>query len=306
MYDLSIDPAKTAQQIETFLHEQAASLHRDGVILGVSGGIDSAAVATLAVRALGADKVLALLLPERDSSPDSEGDALPLIEQLGIRYRKVDLTPMLSRLGIYKSIPLRFLKVRKVKETVIRQQHKEQMTALGERPFLAGLLGTRGANRQQTLDAGHAYTRAKHRMRLVTLYFHAELENRLVMGTTNKSEAMTGFVVKWGDNVADVEPILPLYKTQVRQLASYLGVPQPIIDKAPSPDLLPGITDEFALGITYENLDQVLWGLEQGQTPEVIAERLGIEISQVEYVGELVRRSAHMRELPPMPAVEYN
>jgi NAD+ synthase len=301
MTALSLDPANMAEHIEQFLKEHASALCREGAILGVSGGIDSALVATLAVRALGPEKVLALLLPERDSSPDSEQDALVVIRQLGIRHKKVDMVPMLSALGIYKSVPLRLLQTRKIKATVIRQQHQRHVRALGERPFLAGLLGTQGIARQRTLDAGQAYARAKHRMRLVTLYFHAELENRMVLGTTNKSEAMTGFVVKWGDNVADVEPILPLYKTQVRELARYLGVPATIIDKAPSPDLLPGITDEYALGISYDLLDQILWGLEQGHEPKAIADELQIELAQVGYVSELIRRSAHMRELPPMP-----
>ncbi len=301
MDHLTLDPAYVAERIEAFLCEQVATLRRDGVVLGLSGGIDSATVATLAARALGADKVLALLLPERDSSPDSEQDALLVIAQLGVPYKKIDLTPLLSALGIYKAVPLQFLMSRKVKEAVVRQQHDRYIKDLGERPFLAGLLGTRGMIHQPILDAGHAYARAKHRMRMVALYYHAELENRLVLGTTNKSEAMTGFVVKWGDNVADAEPILPLYKTQVRQLADYLGVPRPILDKAPSPDLMPGITDEYALGLSYELLDRVLWELEQGHPPVAIAGNIGIELAQAEYVDELVRRSAHMRTLPPMP-----
>jgi NAD+ synthase len=260
-------------------------------------------VATLAVRAFGPKDVLALLLPERDSSPDSERDALVVIRQLGIRHEKIDLAPMLSALGTYKRVPLQFLKARKIKAAVIRQQHDQHTRALGELPFLAGLLGTRGLSRQRTLDAGQAYARAKHRMRLVTLYFRAELENRMVLGTTNKSEAMSGFVVKWGDNIADVEPILPLYKTQVRELARYLGVPEIIMQKAPSPDLLPGITDEYALGMSYRLLDQILSALEQGHEPEAIANELQIELAQVEFVRELVRRSTHMRELPPMPTL---
>jgi NAD+ synthase len=300
---LSIDPAHVAELIEAFIGEQVTALRRDGVVLGLSGGIDSAAVALLAVRALGPDRVLALLLPERDSSPDSEQDALLLIEQLGIRYKKVELTPMLSSLGVYESVPLQFLAVRKMKEAVVRQQHELLVKALGERPFLAGLLGTQGLAQQRTLDAGQAYARAKHRMRLVTLYFHAELENLMVLGTTNRSEAMTGFVVKWGDNVADVEPILPLYKTQVRQLARFLDVPQPVMSKAPSPDLMPGITDEFALGLSYEKLDAILWEMEQRQAPTTVAGSLDINLADVEYVHKLHRRSAHMRELPPMPVL---
>jgi NAD+ synthase len=300
---LSIDPARVAKTIEGFLRDQAAALRREGAILGMSGGIDSALVATLAVRAWGPDQVLALLLPERDSSPDSERDALGLIRRLGIRHKKVDLAPMLAALGIYKRVPLRLLASRTIKAAVVRQQHEQQTKALGERPFGAGLLGTQGLARQRTLDAGQAYARAKHRMRLVTLYFHAELENRLVLGTTNKSEAMTGFVVKWGDNVADVEPILPLYKTQVRELAAYLAIPEPILEKAPSPDLLPGITDEYALGIRYERLDQILWRLEKGRSPAAIAGELQVDVRQVDAVSDLVRRSAHMRELPPMPSL---
>ena len=303
MNALSIDPAHVAQKIERFLKEHASALCREGAVLGVSGGIDSALVATLAVRAFGPEQVLALLLPERDSSADSERDALVVIRQLGIRHKKIDLAPMLSALGTYKRVPLHFLRVRKIKATVIRQQHDQHSRALGELPFLAGLLGTRGLSRQRTLDAGQAYARAKHRVRLVTLYFHAELNNHMVLGTTNKSEAMSGFVVKWGDNVADVEPILPLYKTQVRELARYLGVPETIIEKAPSPDLLPGITDEYALGMSYDRLDQILSGLEQGHEPKAIADDLQIGLAQVGYVSELIRRSAHMRELPPMPTL---
>jgi NAD+ synthase len=301
MTHLDIDPADVARRIETFLCDQVAALRRDGIVLGVSGGIDSATVVTLAARALGPDKVLALLLPERDSSPDSEDHGRLLLERLGVMHKRVDLTPMLSALGIYKKVPLQFLRVRKIQETVIRRQYAEQTRAVNEPPFLAGLLGTRGLDRQRILDAGQAYARAKHRMRLVTLYFYGELENRLVLGTTNKSEAMTGFVVKWGDNVADAEPLLPLYKCQVYQLARYLDVPQRIIDKAPSPDLLPGITDEYALEMSYQLLDQLLYGLEQGQSVQHLASDLGIEAERVEYVRELVWRSAHIRALPPVP-----
>jgi NAD+ synthase len=303
MINLSIDSALVADRIQAFLQDQTRAFRRDGVILGLSGGIDSAVVTTLATRALGADKVLVLLLPERDSSSHSERDALLVIEQLGIAHKKVDLTPMLSALGIYRAVPLQYLVSRKVKEQVVRREHETYIHDLGERPFLAGLLGTQGFAHQATLDAGHAYARAKHRMRMVALYYNADLQNRLVLGTTNRSEAMTGFVVKWGDNVADAEPILPLYKTQVRQLARFLGVPQPIMDKAPSPDLLPGITDEYALGIRYERLDQVLWGVEQGMSSAAIATELAVDPAEVEYVRELVLRSVHMRTLPPAPVL---
>jgi NAD+ synthase len=138
-------------------------------------------------------------------------------------------------------------------------------------------------------------------MRLLTLYYHADLENRLVLGTTNRSESMTGFVVKWGDNVADIEPILPLYKTQVRQLAAYLGVSEKILDKPPTPDLIPGIVDSLALGIDYETLDRILWGLDQEWEPGQIVTAMGVAADQVAHVQEMRVRSEHLRTLPPMP-----
>jgi len=291
-------------QIEDFIRAKVNELQRDGVVLGMSGGIDSALVGTLATRALGPDKVLALMLPERDSSPDSKSDALKVIKELKIEYREINLTPILSAIGIYKLMPLQFLGTRTIKEAVVKESHRRYTESIQEYPFRAGLLGTRDLGaKKDVIDAGNAYTRAKHRARLLMLYFVADMENRLVLGTTNKSESMTGFVVKWGDNVADIEPILPFYKTQVRELSTHLGIHQDIIDKAPSPDLLPGIVDEFALGVNYETLDKILWGLEQGWESARIVTTYDVESTQVEHVKEMMRRSQHLREFPPEPEV---
>jgi NAD+ synthase len=268
----------------------------------MSGGLDSSVVASLAARALGPEKVQALLLPERDSSPDSKTDALLEIDRLGLQHKEINLTPMLSDMGIYGSMPLRFLGVRRLKAVVVQQQHRVQARELGEMPFRAGLLGTRDlGDKKKLIDAGNAYARAKHRMRMVTLYYHADLGNLLVLGTTNRSESEVGFVVKWGDNVADVEPLQGLYKTQVRQLAEYLGVSEKIIDKAPTPDLIPGIVDGLALGMDYETLDKILWGLEQGWAKERVTVAMSVKAEQVEHVQEMARRSEHMRVMPPVP-----
>lgn len=302
---MQIDPAQVAEQIEEFIRRQVDEFQRDGVVVGMSGGLDSAVVASLATRALGPERVKTLLLPERDSSPDSKTDALLEIKRLGLQYEEVSLTPMLSAMGIYGLTPLRILGIRSLKAAIVQQQHRAQAEALGEMPFRAGLLGTRDlGEKKHLIDTGNAYTRVKHRMRMLTLYYHADQENRLVLGTTNKSESMTGFVVKWGDNVADVEPLLPLYKTQVRQLARYLGVSERILDKPPSPDLIPGIVDGLALGMDYETLDKILWGLEVGSTVERMVENLQVTAVQVEHVQEMQRRSEHLRDLPPYPDLE--
>ena len=304
---MQIDPAQVAERIEEFIRRQVDEFQRDGVILGMSGGLDSAVVASLATRALGAEKVQALLLPERDSSPDSKADALLEAERLGLQCREVNLTPMLSTMGIYGLTPLRFLGTRSLKAAIVQHQYRVHVDALGETPFRAGLLGTRDlGEKKQLIDTGQAYTRVKHRMRMLTLYYYADLENRLVLGTTNRSEALTGFVVKWGDNVADVELLLPLYKTQVYQLASYLGVSEKIMNKAPSPDLIPGIVDGIALGMGYETLDKILWGLEQGWTEQRIVEAIQVTAAQVAHVQEMSRRSEHLRIMPPSPDLEQH
>jgi NAD+ synthase len=303
---MRIDAAQVAAQIEGFIRRSVDAYQRDGAVVGMSGGLDSSVVASLAVRAVGPESVKALVLPERDSSPDSRTDALFEIKRLGIKHREVSLTPMLSAMGIYGLVPLRFLGPRGLKAAIIQHQHRVQAKALGEMPFRAGLLGTRDLReKKEIIDAGNAYARVKHRMRMVTLYYYADLENRLVLGTTNRSEAQIGFVVKWGDNVADVEPILPLYKTQVRQLARYLDVSETIIDKAPSPDLLPGIVDGLALGMDYETLDRILWGLDQGWAEERIVESLRVSGDQFAHVQEMRRRSEHMRRPPPQPELKW-
>lgn len=299
---MKIKPDIIVEKILVFIRQEISNHQRDGAILGMSGGIDSSVTASLLVGALGASKVRALLLPERDSSPESKTDALSEIERLGISYREIDMVPILDTIGLYKLLPLRILGVRQIKGAVVKQQHQRQVESLGEPPFLASLLGTStlGTNKE-IINAGNAYARVKHRLRMLLLYYYAEQQNLLVVGTTNRSEAMTGFVVKWGDNVADIEPILPLYKTQVRQLAEYLDVSPKIIAKAPSPDLIPGIEDEFALGIDYETLDSILWGLDNDWEDVSICARFGIDRKLVQHVHELINRSAHTRHLPPHP-----
>jgi len=294
---LQIDPQAVSQKLQDFIKASLAGFNRDGVIIGLSGGLDSSVVLALSVAALGAGgKVVGLIMPERDSSRQSERDAWRLAEELGIRVERVELTPILEEMGIYRHIPRRFFASQKIAGPAVKASYKLYTVLTGERPLLKGLEGTNSG----IIRRANAYYRMKHRLRMVILYSYAERENRLALGTSNKTEFLTGFFVKYGDSAADIMPLQSLYKTQVKQLAQFLHVPKKIIDKAPSPDLLPGITDEFALGITYEKLDLILLGLDRNIETKEIA-KIGVKPETVEYVKELIKRSEHMRGSPLAP-----
>ena len=294
---LQIDSERVSQELETFIKTSVGDFHREGVIVGLSGGLDSSVVLALSVAALDSSKALGLIMPEKDSSQDSESDAMLLAETLGVRVEKVELTPILDEMGIYQHIPRAVFAQKNIAGAVVKGSYKIYTTLTGERPFLSGLQGTNLG----LLKRANAYYRMKHRLRMVILYSYAERENLLVVGTVNKTEFLTGFFVKYGDSAADITPLLPLYKTQVRQLAEFLHIPDRIINKTPSPDLIPGITDEFAIGIPYEKLDLILSGLDTNIAVKDIVVKTGVKQKTIEYVKELVKRSEHMRISPLVP-----
>jgi len=302
MNELAIDVVAVTRQLEDFIAETVDRLQREGAVVGLSGGIDSAVVAALAVRALGPERVLGLVLPERDSAPESKRFALRLARELGIRCRTVGLTTLLLLMGVYWQVPLWLLPTRHLKAVMVRRYYQQfsQQLGEGETPFSAVMVGTRGLE-GPWLNQTVAYHRAKVRLRMVLLYYYAELNNLLVLGTANKTELSVGFFVKYGDAAADAAPLATLYKTQVRALAAHLGVPREIIARPPSPDILPGLTDEGAIELDYETLDQVLWRLERGLDTGTIAAELKLPLNQVRYVEMLTHRSRHLRAPPDVP-----
>jgi NAD+ synthase len=302
MVELTIDAASLATQLEEFIRVEVDNLRREGAIVGLSGGIDSAVVAALAARALGPKRVLALLMPDRDSARASKRDALKLARRSGIRYKTIGLTKFLFLMGIYWKFPLWLLGLQRFQAKLLRRYHDSFVREWGERPFAAILVGTEELQ-GPLVNQAVAYHRVKGRLRMILLYYYAELENLLVLGTCNKTEKAIGFFIKYGDAAADIAPLESLYKTQVRQLAAFLEIPQEITSKPPSPDLLPGITDEYAIGLSYETLDRILWRLEAGMDAEKIVETLGLEPDTVDYVRELMQRSAHMRVQPEVPSL---
>lgn len=298
--ELQLEPELTIQDIEQFLKKNLHKLKRDGIILGLSGGLDSAVVAHLCVRALGKEKVLCLLMPEKDSEPKHLQDALEIAQALDIKTRQIDITPYLEKFGTYKLFPLSGVSTpQKLKKIFLKKGYEFYIHKTGNLPFADSILGISSrAPFSSYLQKGNAYYRLKHRLRMLILYYYAEQENRLVVGATNKTEYSIGFFVKYGcDHAADVMPLLHLYKTQVKTVAKHLNIPPKILDKPPSPDILPGLTDEQALGTPYEILDLILVGLEKEWQGQKIARALKMEERKVKTVQNLTIDSTHMRKL---------
>jgi len=241
--------------IEAFIVHSVRESGRDGVILGLSGGIDSALVAKLCADAIGPGRVLALALPDGKGGRDLK-DARKFANAIGIEFRIVNIGPIASAME------------KRLK-----------------------------ASEADAVARGNLRARA----RMTVLYYGANTENRVVMGTGNKSEILTGYATKFGDAGADFLPIGDLYKTQVREMAAHLGLPNEIVDKTPTAGLWPGQTDEGELGITYDELDRVLLGIELQMEPEAIAEKAGVPLDRVRYVETLVASSVHKRKMPLIP-----
>ncbi len=303
---LALDWGKTAQLCEEFIRKEILGRGKDGALLGISGGLDSAVAAALACRALGADQVKGLILPERDSHPASQRDARLVAGYLGVSCEQQSLTGALRRLGVYELVPPRVpvlgslgwlvpLIPARNKEDFVRERFR-RFSEDGN-PFVAHLQGAR----DPTLSASLAFIHAKVRMRALALYLVAEKEDRLLVGTTSRSEWLVGLFVPQGDGAADAMPLRDLYKTQVQALGRYLGLPPEILDKAPSPDLAPGLTDEYALGLSYRTLDLLLYGLEMGWDEGAVLSSAGATPEQLAHTREMVRASEWMRQAPPWP-----
>ena len=277
-----------------FIRNYAIEHKRSGAVVGFSGGIDSALVLKLCVEALGSKNVLAVMLPERDSSPVNIKDAIRFAKVLDVKYIIKKLTPILTLAGIYRLYPPSFIFSRKFIERYTFKKRESISKRIGKDLFIANIEG----GEDKELSKGIAYYRIKHRIRATILFYYSELNNYLLAGCANKSEWLTGFFVKYGDSIADIMPVIDLYKTQVFKMAGYLGVPDYILNKAPSPDLVPGLDDEDALGITYKELDLVLEGLEQGFSKEKIIEISGISGNDIERVLEMINKSEVLRTNP--------
>ena len=271
---LEIDCAAEVIRICEFIKKTVLKdYRRRGVVVGLSGGIDSALTAALSVKTFGKERVLGLILPEKESSSESEVLARELANQLGINTETVLITPILESLGVYqrrealvkKYFP-EFTEGWKYKMAI----SKDTLEREGLNIFHLIVIDKGGATHKDRLSLNDylemvAATDMKQRTRMMQLYFYAEKSNSIVAGTTNKSELLQGFFVKYGDGGVDMEPIAHLYKMQVFQLSEFLGVPQEIIRRTPSPDTWSaGVSDEeFYFRVPYDLLDLLLYAHEQ-------------------------------------------
>ena len=249
------DYSSITNTIGNFLKEQMEKNHSEGLILGLSGGIDSAVLAYICKREF-PDKTIAIVMPDTAITPKTETeDALKMVSLTGIQYKLIDINPIVNEYSMYLEP---------------NERAKGNLRA---------------------------------RVRTNILYYYANAKNYLVLGSSDKSEYLIGYFTKFGDGASDITPIVSLYKLQVREIAKYLGVPENVILKKSSPHLWKDHEAENELGISYEEVDSILYCLfEKKLSVEETQKLTEIEISTIEKIQELNKNSEHKR----LPAQKPN
>jgi NAD+ synthase len=310
---LSIDCAAESERISTFIKDQVQSMHRKGSVIGLSGGVDSALSAALSVKGIGREKVMALLLPEKESSPQSAEFGAKQAKLLGIETITVNITPILEAFGTYekrdavaKAIYPEFGPSHKLKITL----PSDILTKDGYNFFTLTTIDPQGDIKTTRLNNDQAQgiiaaTCTKHRTRMMIQYYYAEKLNYLVCGTTNRSEAVQGLFVKYGDGGVDIEPIAHLYKKQVFQLAEYMGVIPEVLNRAPAPDTYsaPVTDEEWYFRMPFKQLDLLLYAWENKIDISEICRVMDLREEQVKRVfrdfASKYHTTQHLRQLPP-------
>jgi NAD+ synthase len=290
---LQLDELAEADRIARWIIDTLAKrLHRRGLVVAISGGIDSSVCAALAVRAIGPRKVFGLLMPERDSSDFSTQRGLALARHLGIAHEVFDIAPALEALGCYRQ-----------RDEAIRRVFADYGHGWKNKIAIAGGLqgginffklvvaAPDGIQHEARLPVREylqivAATNFKQRVRKTMDYFHADRLNYAVVGTPNRLEYDQGFFVKLGDGAADLKPIAHLYKTQVYAMARALGLPADICNATPTTDTysLAQGQDEFYFALPYAQMDLALWSYNHGVSSEMLAPVLGLSAQQAVHV----------------------
>ncbi len=295
---LRIDAGDVALRLERAIRDIVRrDLRRKGAVVALSGGVDSSVVAALCARALGKDRVLGLFLPEADSSADSLRLGRLVAEQLGIRSVVEDITPILAAAGCYRR-----------RDEAIRSVVPEYGAGYKCKLVLPELLGgpryavysivvespshvqTKARLTAEAYSQIVAATNFKQRTRKMMEYYYADLLGYAVAGTPNRLEYDQGFFVKNGDGAADFKPIAHLYKSEVYQLAAYLGIPEEIRQRNPTTDTYPldQSQEEFYFSLPYDKMDLCLCGKNCGAPVEEVAAEANLSPAQVQRVYELI------------------
>lgn len=292
---IKIDPSLEAEKIIKNLRTNLAKVvKKRGVVIGISGGIDSSVILALCANALGPDKVLGVMLPEKESSRDNFALARSLTKTFGVKYIIEDITGALEGAGCYRRRDEAINKVfpeydSSYKTKIILTDDILEKNSINL--FHALIISPEGQEQKARLPLKEylqivASSNFKQRVRMNMLYYHAEIRNFAVIGTANKNEHEQGFFVKYGDGGADIKPIAHLFKTQVFQLAEYLGVPSEICKRIPTTDTYSAeqTQEEFFFRLPFEILDKVWLGFELNWTTEEIANDLNLKTAQIENI----------------------
>jgi NAD+ synthase len=310
---LKIDPEQELEKLSKFIVEQMnVVLRRKGVIVGLSGGIDSACIAAVAVHAIGKERVVGLVLPETESNPISSEYAIKHAQALGIEHRQINITPTVDSVVHYKCRDEFMQKLIPDYKPGYKYNIALPTDLLERDSFNFYNLQVEmpdGEIKKKRLNLVEfrtitSFANIKIRSRMLHLYAEAERRNLLVAGTTNRTEFILGDFCKYGDGGTDIEPLSYLYKNQIYQLSDYLEVIPEIVNRQPSPDTfsLPVSDQEFFFRIPFAKLDYLLYAWEHDISINDTANVLDIPDDAVERAfkdfASKYRATAHLREVP--------
>jgi NAD+ synthase len=303
---LSIDAAHVLEALQAYIQEIYVAHSARGILIGLSGGIDSAVLSAVAVRAVGKNSVHLAYLYDRDSEEELSRNARLVANWLGLDVEISSIEASMQKKGIYEPLVMR---ITSFSGTINRILHGLYRLLAGEPPFISSLRqGDPAMLGHEEKNKGYEYTarfpetafNMRHIFRRELLERRASSKDWLLLGAANRTEWMTGWFVKDGVDDVPFQPLKGLYKTQVKQLAAFLNVPIAVRTHAPSPDMMKGITDEFALGISYSKIDLVLDHLEGGVSSDKLR-AVGITEKEVARVRQMKSLSCWKRADSAIP-----